>query len=93
MKYEFRTKSASLSLKELEQVGHLLLYLIKQVRKLGPLPLEGYTDRSDLEGDQEVASYAEMSILDVAKTLGLSFGPAKNPDWGTRPGELNVSDQ
>ena len=80
MKYHAPTNTFTVSPDDLKSASHLLRWAIKHIREGHELDTKGYDNDGPLENPQ----FAEIGILDAAKSLGIDLG-------AKRAGELDVS--
>lgn len=81
MKYHAPTKQFTVAAKDLEFAALCFLYAIRQIREASNLPLTKYKHETALTS----ADFAQKSIIDGAKALGVDLGC----DWGN---EIDVSE-
>ena len=81
MKYHAPTKQFTVSQADLEMAAMSMKHAIKSVRELAGLPPEPHKTETFMQAPQ----FAEQSILDAAKYLGIDLGT-------DRHGRLDVRD-
>jgi hypothetical protein len=81
MKYIAKSKSFTITEKELQLATYSLLWAIKNIRELANLPLDKYERKGPLES----ADFAQKGILDAASAIGIDLGA----EWGE---QLDVRD-
>jgi len=83
MKYHAPTNQFTISAEEMKIASLKLLHVIKNIRDGARLDRTGY---DNLTRESDWAEYAEMSILDAARLLGINLG-------ARCPGKLDVSNE
>jgi hypothetical protein len=81
MKYIAKSKSLTITEKELQYAAFNLLWAIKNIRELASLPFDKYERKGPLTPDD----YAQKCIIDAANAIGIDLGA----EWGE---ELDVRD-
>lgn len=87
IRYHAQTGAFLVPADALHQASHALIEAIKHIRIQAGLPLSPYT----LQGPMQAPQFAEASILEAARNLGIALGADRFGQLNLRTGEAVAS--